>query len=103
MRRFVGPVAVMSLLALGGCAPVVFAGSGVRVGVAPYEGAQLQSAACVMPGVSSQWAALPGAARGASAFGIVNYFAQTQARYSLGAAQMQRNPESWKRLASGEC
>lgn len=105
MTRIPILLAGAALLALGGCAPVAFSGAGARIGITPQGELQLQSAACAMPGMSSQWSAFPGAAGAASSatFGVMNHVRRVQARYSLGAQQMRRDPETWKRVAGGEC
>jgi hypothetical protein len=105
MRRVPTILTCAALAALGGCAPVAFGGPGARIAITPQGELQLQSAACTLPGISSQWASIPGAAGAASSstFGVMSYVKRIQARYSLGAQQMRRDPESWKRVAGGEC
>jgi hypothetical protein len=102
MRRSTKLMSVAAALMLGACAPVTFAGgpTGATLTGSPSTGVQLSQ--CSMFGFNSLEAARMGVRSPAIQVGAMkNRVNQIQARMSFGMAAT--GPQSWRRLASGEC
>ena len=99
--RRVGSVALVSALALGGCAPVVLAGGqGMQVGLTP-GGVSAGLSSCAL-GASPTAAGLSASAA-VRMSALRQHLAALTSRLQLGSRSAPAQQASWKRVAEGGC
>jgi hypothetical protein len=101
LRGGIAVAAVAGLAALGGCAPVTFAGGqGLALGLSP-NGFGMSSASCALTGMSSYAGMSMNAGLQVAAY--KQQISTIQSKLSLGARSVAHRMEGWKRAATGGC
>jgi hypothetical protein len=101
IKRSLVALGVVAGVSLGGCAPVAF---GPAPGLTLSTGPGSSFSNCSALGWQSPQAMRMGGMTAAvQARGFMNRVSAIQSYFSFGFAQSGSNPESWKRVAGGEC